>query len=55
MIATQGPDGQDDRRRLLVDFSRVVDALRCASEVQGCTAEPDTPGLDPVAENLAAY
>jgi len=33
----------------------VVDALRCASEVQGCTAEPDSPGLHPVAENLATY
>jgi len=33
--------------------SAVVDALRCASEVQGCTAELDTP--DPVAENLATY
>jgi hypothetical protein len=31
----------------------MVDALRCASEVQGCTAELDTP--DPVAENLATY
>jgi adenylate cyclase len=39
----------------LVEFSSVVDALRCASEVQGCTAEPDTPGLHPVAENLATY
>ena len=39
----------------LVEFSSVVDALRCASEVQGCGAEPDTPGLHPVAENLAKY
>ena len=39
----------------LVEFSSVVDALRCASEVQGCTAEPDTPGPHPVAENLATY
>ena len=33
--------------------SAVVDALRCASQMQGCTAELDTP--DPVAENLATY
>ena len=55
MIATHTQAGPDDRRRLLVEFYRVVDALRCASEVQGCTAEPDTPVFDPVAENLATY
>jgi hypothetical protein len=55
MIATHRQAGPDDRRRLLAEFCRVVDALRCASEMQGCTAEPDTPGLDPVAESLATY